>query len=426
MSPLQRSHASGGSSSSTSTYFFYVHGDHLGSSHIMTEGNPLGQVHTGITYGRGDLVQRYEYNPFGTEKYVLNSGLSTDPSFTGQSYDVDSGLYYYNSRYYNPDIGRFIQADTVIPDSTDIQAYNRYSYVRNNPLKYSDPSGHSWWKKVLGGLAIAIGIALAMYGVFGKADWLENNPMLRKLMFSFGAALAAVGTHLLGGQSDTVIVSYSFTGGGDVGGGRSYSNQGISQQSSPLSTKGLGSALAINISGFTYFSTGILGMAEVIGSEKTSDKNIWFHMIGLTGQWMLGIGAEKRVYSRNNVADAFRDANVTNQARQFWYEEVNAGRKSLYDGVTDYYGKKQFPRGNFGFYGAWLAGDDIVEQFAGSFTVDITSDGKKLTFTIHNPTSFESFFYGLGSEYSRETFKYGGNMNQVFIFEEPIKFQASQ
>ena len=52
-----------------------------------------------------------------------------------------------NARIYDSDIGRFLSADTVIQDPHDSQAYNRYSYARNNPMKYTDPTGNSWWTK---------------------------------------------------------------------------------------------------------------------------------------------------------------------------------------------------------------------------------------------------------------------------------------
>ena len=47
-----------------------------------------------------------------------------------------------NARYYLPDVGRFVSADTIVPEATDPQGYNRYSYAYNNPVKYSDPTGH--------------------------------------------------------------------------------------------------------------------------------------------------------------------------------------------------------------------------------------------------------------------------------------------
>jgi RHS repeat-associated protein len=53
-----------------------------------------------------------------------------------------TGLYFYNARYYDPAIGRFISADSIIPHFGDSQSLNRYSYCLNNPLKYIDPNGH--------------------------------------------------------------------------------------------------------------------------------------------------------------------------------------------------------------------------------------------------------------------------------------------
>jgi RHS repeat-associated protein len=53
-----------------------------------------------------------------------------------------TGLYYYNARYYDPNIGRFISPDTIIPQPFNPQSLNRYSYCLNNPLKYIDPTGH--------------------------------------------------------------------------------------------------------------------------------------------------------------------------------------------------------------------------------------------------------------------------------------------
>ena len=123
--------------------FYYYHGDHLGSAHVITEGETKAK-HAGYMYSKGDLIQRIEYHPYGQEKFVLNPNIKFDPSFTGQTYDVSTGLYYFKARYYNPKLAKFVQADTVVPSSKDYQSYNRYTYTRSNPLKYSDPSGHSF------------------------------------------------------------------------------------------------------------------------------------------------------------------------------------------------------------------------------------------------------------------------------------------
>lgn len=55
---------------------------------------------------------------------------------------MELGLYYYNARYYVPVIGRFANADTIVPQPGTPQSFNRYSYVNNRPLVFSDPTGH--------------------------------------------------------------------------------------------------------------------------------------------------------------------------------------------------------------------------------------------------------------------------------------------
>ena len=55
------------------------------------------------------------------------------------------GLIHMNGRVYDPRLGRFLEADPTVQAPDDTQSYNRYAYVRNNPLSYTDPTGFSWW-----------------------------------------------------------------------------------------------------------------------------------------------------------------------------------------------------------------------------------------------------------------------------------------
>lgn len=98
--------------------------DHLGSTSVVSDSN-------------GALVSSIAYFPFGGTR---SGTVSTSKKFTGQRLD-DTGLYFYNARYYDANIGRFISPDTIVPDYANPQSLNRYSYVVNNPLKYSDPTG---------------------------------------------------------------------------------------------------------------------------------------------------------------------------------------------------------------------------------------------------------------------------------------------
>ena len=99
---------------------------------------------TGITYkADGSGMSRQFYYPFGG---IRNPGgapvVDTDVGFTGQRLDESTGLMFYQARYYDPVTARFISADTVVPSLLNPQDLNRFSYVRNNPLNYTDPTGN--------------------------------------------------------------------------------------------------------------------------------------------------------------------------------------------------------------------------------------------------------------------------------------------
>jgi RHS repeat-associated protein len=72
----------------------------------------------------------------------------TNRGFTGHEHIDEMDFIHMNGRVYDPSIGRFLSADPNIQALYNTQSYNRYSYVLNNPLKYSDPSGF-WSERIL-------------------------------------------------------------------------------------------------------------------------------------------------------------------------------------------------------------------------------------------------------------------------------------
>jgi len=81
--------------------------------------------------------------PLLASGFVATSGTQkTEYNFTGQRLDDSTDLLYYGARYYDPALRRFISADTIVPSPGNPQASNRYSYVLNNPLRFTDPTGH--------------------------------------------------------------------------------------------------------------------------------------------------------------------------------------------------------------------------------------------------------------------------------------------
>jgi RHS repeat-associated protein len=84
------------------------------------------------------------YWPYGGERSLSGDALLTDRWFTGQrdeSFD-GLGLYHYGARAMSTVSRRFVSPDGIVPDPMNPQSLNRYSYVLNNPLRYTDPTGH--------------------------------------------------------------------------------------------------------------------------------------------------------------------------------------------------------------------------------------------------------------------------------------------
>ncbi len=87
------------------------------------------------------MVARRWYYPYGETRAAISTP-PTDRLYTGQRWEEGLSLYDYRARCYHPVLGRFISADTLVPEPGNPQSLNRYAYVTNNPLRYADPSGH--------------------------------------------------------------------------------------------------------------------------------------------------------------------------------------------------------------------------------------------------------------------------------------------
>ncbi|MFB2760854.1 RHS repeat domain-containing protein [Shewanella xiamenensis] len=123
---------------------FYLHKDHQGSVIATTNAS-------------GSVVSQAIYDPWGKRTAVyLTSVLAnftyselTDRGYTGHKHIKDLDIIHMGGRVYDPTIGRFLQADPNIQAPLDSQSYNRYAYVRNNPMSMTDPSGY-FFKSLFG------------------------------------------------------------------------------------------------------------------------------------------------------------------------------------------------------------------------------------------------------------------------------------
>jgi RHS repeat-associated protein len=171
----------------------YFHHDHLGSV-------------AAITNERGDLVERMAYDPWGKRRNVNGLpdstdslvGINTDRGFTMHEQLDEMGVVHMNGRIYDPLIGRFMSADPIIQAPDNLQSYNRYAYVMNNPLAFTDPTGYSRWTRFRDRvLRPVLAIAVAIY--FG--------PAVSGISWSGGGAA------LVGGNAFASAVVGGFAGG---------------------------------------------------------------------------------------------------------------------------------------------------------------------------------------------------------------------
>jgi RHS repeat-associated protein len=95
-----------------------------------------------VVNDQGLPVSRTEYLPYG-ETWFQEGENGHTPKYNSQELDTESGLYFYNARHYDSEICRFVTADTIVDGVFDTQGWNRYMYVRGNPIRYMDPTGHA-------------------------------------------------------------------------------------------------------------------------------------------------------------------------------------------------------------------------------------------------------------------------------------------
>ncbi|WP_426733429.1 RHS repeat-associated core domain-containing protein [Myxococcus faecalis] len=149
----------------------YIHKDHLGSVDTLTDEG-------------GVAFEVLAYEPFGGRRYShavgspqVRGNAKVRQGFTGHEHDEEVGLINMRGRMYDPRLGRFLSADPLYAGPRMSQTLNRYSYVLNNPLRYTDPSGFvpselpviiydSWY----GGSAIAGGPRIEAGGVPGTSS----------------------------------------------------------------------------------------------------------------------------------------------------------------------------------------------------------------------------------------------------------------
>jgi RHS repeat-associated protein len=162
---------------------YTFHANHLGGVELVTDSN-------------GDWLTRYRYQPWGETSQEANpdrsQSVSSTYTYTGQESDAETGFMNYGARLYDPLVGRFIGADTIIPGVFDSQALDPYAYARNNPVRFMDPTGHSFMSSFVSGIAAGLAFAVVTVALPGAA------PILAPIVA--GAVGGAVHAAMTGGS----------------------------------------------------------------------------------------------------------------------------------------------------------------------------------------------------------------------------------
>ncbi|WP_028764242.1 RHS repeat domain-containing protein [Shewanella colwelliana] len=317
-------HRSNGSQSS-----YYLHKDHQGSVVAVTDQN-------------GKVVSQAIYDPYGKRHSIYVDSLManftvpepTERGYTGHKELKGLGIIHMGGRIYDPTLGRFMQADPFIQAPKNSQNYNRYSYVLNNPMSYTDPSGYFFEKifrefgrffKQYGRMVVAIGMMfipgvgqLAASSIWSAAalgaasGYIATGTMRGALIGAFsGAAFQQIGAYYRGqsvqniddvvwggeslgnyvdfggnlltkGQVAGQIAAHAISGGViNVLSGGNFGNGFISAGF----TKGLGTPLisstSDNLVGEAVAHMVIGGTASVLSGGKFSNgaRTAWFQLL---------------------------------------------------------------------------------------------------------------------------------------------------
>ena len=134
---------------------------------------------TNVLDASGNTVASYTYNAWGKVLSSSGSMASINPlRYRGYYFDNETGLYYVSSRYYSPEIARFINADDIdlLGANSDFASLSLFAYCGNNPVSRVDASGEVWFTAmavggVVGAAISAVSSAVTQYALTGTVNW---------------------------------------------------------------------------------------------------------------------------------------------------------------------------------------------------------------------------------------------------------------
>ncbi|WP_343777615.1 RHS repeat-associated core domain-containing protein [Clostridium sartagoforme] len=169
----------------------------------------------------GTEVVSYSYDTWGKLISIEGSlkdtvGVKNPYRYRGYRYDTETGLYYLNARYYNPEWGRFINADGIVGTPGGLLSANMFAYCGNDPVNREDSNGYLWGfiKAFVSQIANAINVFRPIYAVAGGAALVDGPLPIGDLV---GLVIASVATIAVVGIATYNSITYSSESDSDDG-----------------------------------------------------------------------------------------------------------------------------------------------------------------------------------------------------------------
>ena len=268
-----------------------------------------------IFNANGYLVARYVYDAWGNHTvYDSNGNINTDENFIGNInpfryrgyyYDIETGLYYLNTRYYDPFACRFINADDIsYIEPETINGLNLYSYCGNNPVMGVDPNGTAWWNpftwnwnEILTGMGLVVTAAAAV--------------TLSVVTFGAGTPLAigiiagvTLGAGLLTGINGIATI------GAGISGGYNFMRDGLFNSVLGLNDNAYDIYAGV-VECVAVFGSAILGVYNMTGRAKAARYGRKFLGNGYNkvekGRWVSADGLRQMIFDNtHHILDGVR------------------------------------------------------------------------------------------------------------------------
>jgi RHS repeat-associated protein len=304
------------SSGADSTH--YLHRDHLGS--IET-----------ITNASGAIVEKLSFDAFGKRRLsswddgVPNIQSNNTRGFTGHEMLDAVGLIHMNGRVYDPTLGRFLSADPNMQFPKNMQNYNRYSYVVNNPLSYTDPSGF-FLKKLFKSIAKPLQAAVKAFSGALKNPYVRLALGIAAAAFTAGAAYGAYISNALNTVGFNGLTAATFTTAKVVAGAAGGFVGGLVASGGDLRAAAVG-GITGGAAGFIGASSAFNGGPTIFGNTA---KRVVAH--GVVG----GASAEAQggKFGQGFVSGAFNKAVASPIQNNFQGNPIGGGIASAIVGGT--------------------------------------------------------------------------------------------